>query len=225
MIDLRLIEEVRKYIKERLIPRSDFDSAVCGAAQMPEAMAEAGAAMPVPMASPMPAPMAAKPEAEYAGSRKGKNAFGKVFAKRKASAFADEQKPLLMSVEDARQELADRLAEKDESFSEYLLRSIDASGMTDVECYTKAQITRQLFNRIKNISEYRPSKATVIALGFALELPADEFSVMLKKAGFSLSNSSEFDLIVDYCVNHGMHDISDINELLFEFDQPLLGSK
>ena len=203
MLDIRIIEEVRKYIEERLIAEPDVSGQASGTAVMADAMPEM---------------------AETPRPRREKAAFSGAFAKRRAAMVCDEHK-LPAAAPDVRQELLERLAEKDEGFSEYLLRKIDASGMTDAECYTKAQITRQLFNRIKNIREYRPSKTTVIALGFALELSADEFAAMLRKAGFSLSDSSEFDLIVGYCIDHGIYGIDDINELLFEFDQPLLGSK
>ena len=125
----------------------------------------------------------------------------------------------------ARRDIASRLAEKDESFAEHLIRKIDESKMTDVDCYTKAQISRQLFNKIKNTRDYRPSKATVISLGFALNLIPDDFDKLLQSAGYALSNNNDFDLIVDYCLIHQISNIDDINELLFSFDQPLLGSR
>lgn len=158
--------------------------------------------------------------------------FGGSLSRRKAAesvsfneCACDDLPAPCMSVSAAREELLSRLAERDESFSEYLLGIIDAAGMTDVECYTKAQITRQLFNRIKNTKDYRPAKNTVIALAFALELPEENFRGLLNKAGYSLSHASRFDLIVEYCVTHGIYKIDDVNELLFSFDQPLLGSK
>ena len=120
--------------------------------------------------------------------------------------------------------LAEKLMEKDESFSQFVIRKIDQLGMTDAECYTKACLTRQVFNKLKNTKGYRPGKPTAVAIGFALGLDRNEFDEMLRKAGYSLSKSSEFDLIAEYCIEHGIYSISDINELLFSFDQPLLGS-
>lgn len=120
--------------------------------------------------------------------------------------------------------LEDYLSQIDEGFREMLLRKIDERHMTDAECYKKANIDRKLFNKIKNQPGYRPGKPTVLALAISLELPMNEIQEMLMKAGFSLSHSSKFDLIIEYFILQGNYDIYEINEALFSFDQKLLGS-
>ena len=117
----------------------------------------------------------------------------------------------------------------DESFGETVLKLIEAKGMTEAQCYNKANISRAAFYKIRQSardpkSTYRPTKQTAQALAIALELNIDEADDLLERAGYAFSHSNKGDIIVEYFLVNKIYDIFAVNEALYHYDQPLLGS-
>lgn len=119
--------------------------------------------------------------------------------------------------------LEDAVKNLNETFSEMLLRLIDEKGLKDANVYKKANVTKQTFSKIRNNSKYNPTKSTVIAFAIALHLNLDEAKDLLLKSGYALSKSSRFDVIISYFFESENYDIFEINEVLFAYDENLLG--
>ena len=120
--------------------------------------------------------------------------------------------------------LEDLVTELESSFAEALFKYIDDKGLTDPEVYKRANLDRKLFSKIRKNKNYKPSKNTALALAVALELNLDETKDFIGKAGYALTRSSKMDIIVEFFIKQNNYDILELNEVLFYYEEPLLGS-
>ena len=138
------------------------------------------------------------------------------------------ESPKLLSCEapvsypQASRSLEDLVHELDETFSEHLIRLIDQKGLDDPYVYKKANLDRKLFSKIKNNIDYKPKKSTALSFAIALELSLDETLDLIGRAGFTLSHSSKFDVIIEFFLQEGIYDMFTINNALFAFGEPTL---
>ncbi len=112
--------------------------------------------------------------------------------------------------------------QKECSFSEYLLDLLKERDGKDSEVYKRAEISKQLFSKILNSKDYKPSKDTAIQLAIGLQLNLVQTQKLLETAGYLLTRSSKADLAVKYCIEHKYYSVSFINELLYDRGLPLL---
>ena len=190
------IEEQRRRRSALELPALGDEPPECGGAGMMESL-------------PVEAAPAPKRAAKRRPAAKGKSAPDLLQAKSVAS-----KKP---------RSLSDLVEETDDTFSEALLRLIDAKGKKDPEIYKRANVDRKHFAKIRKNPNYQPSKATALALAIALELNLDETKDFIGRAGYAISHSNKTDIIVEYFIERKDYDIFTINETLFAFGQACLG--
>ena len=111
----------------------------------------------------------------------------------------------------------------EKSFSEELLSIIEKRNLKTSDVYRKANIDRKHFSKIKNNPDYRPSKITAIAFALAFELDLDETDDFIGKAGYKLTHSSRFDIIIEYCIENKIYDVLEVNDILYDFGENLIG--
>ena len=89
----------------------------------------------------------------------------------------------------------------------------------DSVVYKRANITRQAWSAILS-NKCTPSLTTCIKIIFALGLDNHECKYFLKKAGYTLASSSDYALIIRYCLENKIFDLSVLNDYLEEYNCP-----
>ncbi len=238
----RLLEEVRRYVEMRYVPGPEYEEASC---KMAWGSAPAGASQSFEHSMPSASNASAVPKKRKTTGLSSLLSLQKKEAKAPAEAAsrpreenalpamdsAQAEEALLSMdynlIEEApalkKQSLPDRMEHLEDTFQERLLHLIDQKGMTDTDVYKRANLDRRLFSKIRCNPDYIPRKSTALALAAALKLSLAETKDLLARAGYALSPSSRFDLVVEYCFEKEIYNLFTINALLDEYGQPVLG--
>lgn len=107
-------------------------------------------------------------------------------------------------------------------FRALLFELAKKKGIPNVEIYRRSDLTKAHFSKIKNDDDYHPSKETVLALAIGLKLTLDETKRLLERAGYTLTDSSKTDLIVQYFIERQRYDVDEVNEALDAFGLPTI---
>lgn len=199
------------------IPYGDASS---GGASFESTIEDLADAALMPQAMPMQAPMPSMPEPSKSAAPKRSRTN---LRSKMSKSLSDLESTVESKVESALGSLSEFLKKQDKGFVDQLLQMIDEKDMTDPECYKRANISRKTFSKIRN-GEMKPGKEMVLAFCVALKLTIPEAEMLLKKAGYALTESSLTDLIVMYFLSKRIYDIDKINLELYNYDQKLLGS-
>ncbi|MBQ2412515.1 MAG: macro domain-containing protein [Anaerotignum sp.] len=120
--------------------------------------------------------------------------------------------------------LEELLKEEEMTFSEALLDWLIRKDLKDSDVYKKANIDRKLFSKIRNNPDYKPKKNTAIAFALAMELDLEETKEFIGRAGYALTHSSKYDIIIEYFIRQKNYNVFEINEVLFAYNYPLIGA-
>lgn len=100
-------------------------------------------------------------------------------------------------------------------FGDYLFRLMKNKHVVGASLYVKANINHQAYTKII-ANKMEPSLNMIVKLAIALHCSYSEYKTMLKKVGYSLSNSSKFALVIQYCLENKIYDFYRINDLLID---------
>lgn len=108
--------------------------------------------------------------------------------------------------------------DKEETFSEMLLRLITESGEKNSVIYNRANIDHRHFSKIVNHEDYQPGKQTFLAFAIALKLGFEKTKALLTSAGFTLSNDNLAGVIVSAFIENKIFDVDLVNQIFYKYN-------
>lgn len=100
-------------------------------------------------------------------------------------------------------------------FIDYIYFIMDMKNLTPSEVYKNADIDRRTWSKIIS-NQMIPSLEMTVKIAIGLQLTNEECKILLKKLNYTLSRSSNFALVIRYCLDNKIYSLIKINELLYE---------
>jgi len=215
MIDKKLIEELREYLKDHYTPENDYVTVGCACLaedESPDYFDDSEAAACECLGEEESEDYSEDSEGiEYC--RSSNAGIFSIFTKAEPIKVPKKNKSFRKVSDDAAEYI--KKNRKPGGFAYALEEKRKEKKLTPVELYKRANVDRRQYSRLMGPEGRHPSKNTVISFALALRLNRGEFDEFLQTAGYSLSNTSSRDVCIMFCIEKGHYDIDKVNAVLF----------
>lgn len=109
------------------------------------------------------------------------------------------------------------------TFSKMVKKIMEEKNITSKDIYKNTLINRKLFSALNVNDDYIPSRETAIMYCFGLKLNYEESNKLIKLAGYTFNEYSNFDKIIKYFIDRDIYNIDKLNDALYFYTKKCLG--